>query len=283
MPGPLTQTQSRPSIGRTAALAPGLPEVCRLGLATRGGSRLRPADVEHALSRGVNYLNWCGHPDGLSQAVARLGAARKRFVIAVQFQARDRQEAAREFDRILRELATDYLDIATLYYVESDEEWRELTAPGGVRDYLEEQKRAGRLRLIGLTTHQRRLAASWARTGKLDMLMIRYNAAHRGAETDLFPVARQAGLPVVTFTALRWKALLRPTPDDPPGFQPPPAPEWYRFCLANPDIAVVLAAPSTRQELDEVLSLLDDWRPPADSEALRAHGDRVRRHAGAFP
>jgi len=182
-------------------------------------------------------------------------------------------------------LGTDYLDIATLYYVESEDEWRQLTASGGVWDYLQEQKRAGRLRLVGLTTHQRRLAASWAATGKLDMLMIRYNAAQRGAETDLFPVAHRLGLPVVTFTALRWKALLRPTPEDPPGFHPPPAPEWYRFCLAHPDIAVVLAAPATRRELDEVLTLLDDWRPPAaaDSEALRAHGDRVRRHAGAFP
>jgi predicted aldo/keto reductase-like oxidoreductase len=270
---------------RTVSLGPGLPDVCRLGLATRGGSRLRPAEVEHALSRGVNYLNWCGHPDGLSQAVARLGAARKRCILAVQFQARDREQAAREFHRILTELATDYLDIATLYYVESEDEWRQLTAAGGVWEYLEEQKRAGRLRLIGLTTHQRRLAASWASTGKLDLLMIRYNAAHRGAETDLFPIARRLGLPVVTFTALRWKALLRPTPDDPPEFQPPPAAECYRFCLANPDIAVVLAAPSTRPELDEVLALLDDWRPPApaDFDALRAHGDRVRRHAGAFP
>jgi predicted aldo/keto reductase-like oxidoreductase len=270
---------------RTVSLGPGLPDVCRLGLATRGGSQLKPADVEHALSRGVNYLNWCGHPDGLSRAVARLGAARRGLVIAAQFQARTRQQAPREFDRILKALGTDYLDIATLYYVESEDEWRQLTASGGVWDYLQEQKRAGRLRLVGLTTHQRRLAASWAGTGKLDMLMIRYNAAHRGAETDLFPVAHRLGLPVVTFTALRWKALLRPTPEDPPGFHPPPAPEWYRFCLAHPDIAVVLAAPATRRELDEVLTLLDDWRPPAaaDSEALRAHGDRVRRHAGAFP
>lgn len=270
---------------RTVRLAPGLPAVCRLGLATRGGSRLTPADVEQALARGVNYLNWCARPDGLSRAVASLGAARKQVVVAVQFQARDPAEAAREFDWILRELATDYLDVATLYYVESEREWRQLSAPGGVLEYLEEQKRLGRLRLIGVTSHQRKLAASWARSGRLDMLMIRYNAAHRGAEEDVFPVVCDLGIPVVTYTALRWKALLRATPEDPPGFRPPPAVEWYRFCLAHPAVSVTLTAPFNRGELDEVLALLEDWRAPRPEEwvVLEAHGDRVRRHAGGFP
>ena len=40
------------------------------------------------------------------------------------------------------------------------------------------------------------------------MLMIRYNAAHRGAESDVFPVTDALGTPVVTFTGLRWKDLM---------------------------------------------------------------------------
>ena len=61
--------------------------------------------------------------------------------------------------------------------------------------------------------------------------MIRYNAAHRGAEREVFPVTDALGLPVIAYTALRWGGLLRPTPDDPPGFVVPPAPAWYRFVL----------------------------------------------------
>ena len=34
-------------------------------------------------------------------------------------------------------------------------------------------------------------------------------------------------MPVVTYTGLRWGALLRGTPDDPPDFEPPGAPYWY--------------------------------------------------------
>jgi predicted aldo/keto reductase-like oxidoreductase len=266
---------------RTVVLAPFVPEVCRLGLATRGNTHLEPADVLRAVDRGVNYLNWCGHPDGLSTAVAGMGSARRQVVVAAQFQARSARDAKREFASMLDELKTDFIDVLTLYYVESQGEWDELIAPGGVWEYLAEQKRRGSLKMIGLTSHQRALAAQWAQSGKLDLLMIRYNAAHRGAERDVFPVTR---IPVVTFTGLRWKALLARTPDDPPDFAPPSAAECYRFCLAHPAVAVALAAPGNRNELDEDLALLDDWCAPEEHarESLLAHGERVRRNAGAF-
>ena len=89
----------------------------------------------------------------------------------------------------------------------------------------------------------------------------------RGAERDVFPVARERRIPVVTFTGLRWKGLLAATPEDPPGFTPPSAVECYRFCLANPAVAVALAAPGNRSELDQDLALLDDWRAQEDVSA----------------
>jgi hypothetical protein len=92
--------------------------------------------------------------------------------------------------------------------------------------------------------------------------MIRYNAAHRGAERDVFRVTDSLQMPIVAFTAQRWGALLAGTPDDPPGFIPPSAREWYRFALAHPSLSVVLMAPPNRQQLDEDLSLLEDWRSP---------------------
>jgi predicted aldo/keto reductase-like oxidoreductase len=269
---------------RSARLGSGLPPVRRLGLATRGGSRLQRRDVEHAIARGINYLNWCGHDDGLREAVAGLGRSRGDVVVALQLEARTAAKAARELARQLERLATGYVDVVTLYYVESQAEWDEIVAPGGALEYLERQKAEGVVRLVGLTTHQRKLAVAWGRTGKLDLLMVRYNAAHRGAEQDVFPAARELALPVVTFTGLRWRALLGPTPSDPDGFTPARAPDWYRFCLAHPGVTVALMAPGNRRELEENLTLLDDWRPPAEGEVerLRAHGDRVRRHAGAF-
>jgi aryl-alcohol dehydrogenase-like predicted oxidoreductase len=86
--------------------------------------------------------------------------------------------------------------------------------------------------------------------------MIRYNAAHRGAETEIFPMARRLGLPVIAYPALRWGALQRPTPSDPPGFVPPAAPLWHHFALQEPAVSVALAAPNSRAELETDLEVL---------------------------
>jgi predicted aldo/keto reductase-like oxidoreductase len=259
--------------------------VCRLGLATRGQGDLTAADVEFALGRGVNFLNWCGNSDGLSAAVAGLGARRPSVVVCVQFEARTAVDAGRELDTILQTLRTDYVDILTFYYVEAEAEWRQIIGPGGALEFCQRAREEGRVRMFGLTTHQRKLAAAWARSGLLDLLMIRYNAAHRGAEEDVFPTTVALGMPTVTYTALRWGALLQGTPDDPPGFVVPPAPAWYGFALQNPAATVVLMAPESRAELDEDLTVLEADGPLSEEEyqRLAEHGQRVRRHAGRFP
>ena len=260
--------------------------ICRLGLASRGNTSLSADDVEFALERGVNFLNWCGTPEnGMNRAIAGLGKRRQDVIVCAQFEARTAADAATELRDMLARLRTEYLDVLTFYYVEAREEWEETTAPGGALEFCKAAQRDGQVRLLGLTTHQRPLAATVAASGLLDCLMIRYNAAHRGAETEVFPVAVAHGLPIIAYTALRWGALLEPTPSDPRGFVVPRAPAWYRFVLQAPAVAVALAAPDNRAELEDDLATLEADGPlsPEEFERLAEHGQRVRRHAGSFP
>jgi aryl-alcohol dehydrogenase-like predicted oxidoreductase len=269
---------------RRPAAAFGKP-VCRLGLASHGETALTEDDVGHALDRGVNFLNWEGQEGAFSRAVAGLGRRREEAVVCVQLGARGAADAATELRGLLATLRTDYLDVVTFYYVETAAEWRQVTGPDGALAYCRAAQRDGVVRRLGMTTHQRRLAADAARSGLLDLLMIRYNAAHRGAEQEVFPVTGPLGMPVIAYTALRWGALLRPTPDDPPCFVVPRAPDWYRFVLQAPEVTVALMAPHSRAELDEDLTALDAEGPlsAADYERLAEHGRRARRHAGSFP
>jgi aryl-alcohol dehydrogenase-like predicted oxidoreductase len=265
--------------------------VCRLGLASRGRSGLVPDDVLHAIECGVNFLNWPGEADtpggadAFSDAVAALGPRRDAIVVCVQFGARTAAEAAGELRSILGTLGTEFIDVLTFYYVERPAEWRALIGPGGAMEYCRAAQRDGIVRLLGVTSHQRPLAAEIARSSGVDALMIRYNAAHRGAEHELFPVTDAMGIPVIAYTALRWGALLGPTPVDPPGFPVPRAPDWYRFVLQSRSVAVVLAAPQNRAELEEDLEVLGVPGPLTDLEYARLaeHGARVRRYAGRFP
>lgn len=265
--------------------------VCRLGLAARGDSELTAAELQLALERGVNFLNWPAHSEGpgvapeFAAAIAALGALRDEVVICVQLWAREANEAAGELRRTLDALRTDYVDVVTFYYVEHEHEWQQIIGPGGSLEYCRAAQADGVIRRIGLTSHQRPLAARMADSGLLDVLMIRYNAAHRGAESEIFSTTDARGIPVIAYTALRWRALMRATPDDPPGFRVPGAASWYRFALQHDSVSVVLAAPHDRAQLVADLAVLEVTGPlePTEYQLLAEHGARVRRHAGRFP
>ena len=130
---------------------PRLGTVCRLGLATRGNTHLEPDAVEHAIDRGINYLNWCGHADGMSAAVRRLGDRRRNVFVAVQMYAHTRDDAARELGAVLGELGTDYVDVVTFFYMESDDEWREITSADGAYGLLKIAQAEGKVHAIGVT------------------------------------------------------------------------------------------------------------------------------------
>src|SRR5438034_1838606 len=76
--------------------------VCRLGLASHGTTAITAEDVLHAVSRGVNFLNWSGFAEGrpddvaFPAAVASLGRDRDRVAACVQFAARTAADAAGE-------------------------------------------------------------------------------------------------------------------------------------------------------------------------------------------
>lgn len=276
---------------RVVQLHPDLPPVCRLGLASRGNTGLPAPAALDAFHRGIHYFNWAGEQDGMRDAIRHLVAAGRRdeLVVAAQIAAVTAADLERELAATLAALTLDRLDVLTFYYVQSADEWQSIRTQGAYAAAQQAQS-AGRIGLIGLTSHQRPLAAAIARDGETELLMIRYNAAHRGAESEIFPVTQPRRLPVIAYTCLRWGALIRPLPGDAQSptaaAPPPPTPvDCYRFALSHPAVSIALMAPDTPAELAENLRLLDDWRActPAEMERLRAHGDQVKATAGGFP
>jgi hypothetical protein len=74
--------------------------------------------------------------------------------------------------------------------------------------------------------------------------MIRYNAARRGAEQDIFPYVEKHRTNVINFTATRWRFLLRRPRSCPRDEIIPTAGMCYRFVLSNPHVNICLSAPT---------------------------------------
>jgi hypothetical protein len=95
--------------------------------------------------------------------------------------------------------------------------------------------------------------------------MIRYNAAHPGAEVDIFPKLPEGRHTVVAYTATCWRRLLK----RPKGWQGdvPTAGDCYRFCLSSPHVDVVLTGPKTVAQLRDNLAALEQGPLDADEMA----------------
>ena len=108
------------------------------------------------------------------------------------------------------------------------------------------------------------------------MLHVRYNAAHRGAEREVFPFLPAEGAPgVVSYTNTRWGDLLA-VRNMPAGQAPPRASDCYRFALSDPHVQVALCGPASDGQMKEALHALEAG--PLDQEELarlRLIGDHV--------
>ncbi|HEU0035966.1 MAG TPA: aldo/keto reductase [Kofleriaceae bacterium] len=242
--------------------------VFRLGLAANYG--IEEAGIRSAFERGINYVFVT--PRGAMTKPLRevLARDRERLVVAAGplvgwFGGSIRRSA----ERTLRKLGTDYLDIFQLTWLGVASAWNDRTL-----SELRHLKESGKVKALGVSIHDRERAGKLADDSPLDMLMIRYNAAHPGAERDIFPHLAKRQPSIVAYTATSWRKLLkRPRGWDGNVMS---AGDCYRFCLSSPHVDVVLTGPASAQQLDDNLAALAKG-PLTDDEQtwMRSFGAAV--------
>ena len=168
-----TNTIERRVLGRTGL------EVGRLGISSSYGV---PGDaLEQAFERGVNYIYWGSRRlASFGKGLKRLKPQRDRFVLVIQSYTRMASLMSWSLERALRELRFDHTDVLLLGM------WNKPVTPR-ILDAARELKRRGLARFLAVSTHQRTLVPSIAAGDDFDIVHFRYNAAHSGAEQDIFP------------------------------------------------------------------------------------------------
>jgi predicted aldo/keto reductase-like oxidoreductase len=186
---------------------------------------------------------------------------RDRLVLAAFTYAHNNFFTERMLRRGLKSAGLDHADVLILGYFSRRPSRR--LVDGALR-----MKEKELVRFIGLSSHNRKLLGELAKGGEFDVLHLRYNAAHRGAEKDIFPFLGGEKRPgTVAFTATRWGKLLDPK-KMPPGEKPPTAPDCYRFVLSNPAVDVCMSGAKTVDQMRENLSILDGG-PMSEEELAR--------------
>lgn len=148
--------------------------------------------LQLAFDHGVNCMDlYSPDPELRSRIGSVLHGRRGSFVIQAhlctvwqngQYKATRRiNEIRASFTDLLDRLETDYVDIGMIHYVDSVETWSEIVQ-GDVMKYVLEQKAAGSIRCIGLSSHNPAAALEAVENGLIDVLMFSVNPCY-----DLLP------------------------------------------------------------------------------------------------
>lgn len=243
----------------------------------------RPGEraVRRALDEGVNYL-FAFAVDTQINRVIRGMTAQERERIAIGVGGYNwlvwHPPLKASLENALRRLHTDYIDVFHYLGIIKRKHFS-----ARERDELAALRADPRVRAIAVSCHDRKLAGELAAGGDVDVLMIRYNAAHPGAERDVFPHVDAHGTGVVAYTATRWTYLLRRPRGWPPD-QPIATPgQCYRFVVSNPHVDVVLSAPRNEREiLDNIAEIRRGPLPDDELAFMRRFGAHVHDTAGWF-
>ena len=239
-------------------------------LVISGAFDLQPGSLRVAAERGVTTYFWEPAYAGLTRFLRGKRERVRSQVVTGTYHA-DERSIVKDVDRALRRLRRDTLDVFLLFWSRSDARLDEASV--AVMDAL---KRAGKVRAIGFSTHDRALATRALDRAPWDVVMTRHSAAHPGIEDGFLAHARARGAGVLTFTALCYGRMLQ-------GEGAPSAQDCYRYSLAQDGVTATISAPRRHRELVENLAVLDAGPlAEADVARVRAFGAGVRVESQRF-
>lgn len=165
--------------------------VSEIGL---GGEWLEKQDQEAVTAiiraceaEGINILDcWMSNPDVRTHIGNAIEGHRENWIIQGHIgstwqdgqyvRTRDVDQCRAAFEDLLARFKTDYIDLGMIHYCDSEEDY-EAVMNGPFIDYVKELKAAGKIRHIGVSSHNPEIAAKFAASGIVEMMLFSVNPA----------------------------------------------------------------------------------------------------------
>lgn len=174
------------TLGRTGL------KVSEIGMGCEGfaGNECRNARCffDIAEEMGINYFDLYTSDPKVRESVGdALEGRREKFIIQSHIcsvwkdgqykRSREIKEVKEAFEDSLSLLRTDYIDVGMIHYVDAMEDWK-IVADGPVLQYVKELKDAGKIRHIGLSSHNPQVALAAVESGYIEVLMFSVNPCY---------------------------------------------------------------------------------------------------------
>lgn len=146
------------------------------------------ADFDFAIGHGVNFIDiYSPNPELRTNIGAALEGRRGDFVIqghlcttwenGQYLRTRDPEKTLASFDLQLQQLRTDCLDIGMIHYVDAEADFHRVFG-GEIIRIAQRLREEGRIRHIGISSHNPAVARMAVETGLVDVLMFSVNPCY---------------------------------------------------------------------------------------------------------
>ena len=143
--------------------------------------------IRYASAKGINIIDcWMADPKSRNIIGEAIKDNRSEWIVQGHIgsvykdgqytKTRDMTYVPGAFEDLLTRLQTDYVDLGMIHFVDSEEEWDWIQTSDYLK-YIMEQKAAGRVRHIGMSSHNPKVAIKAARSGYIEMILFSINPA----------------------------------------------------------------------------------------------------------
>lgn len=191
---------------------------------------------------------------------------------------RDVDTARMGFEDMLQRLGTDYIEVGMMHIFDKMEDWDALEATAKPYwDYVQQLKAEGKIKHIGMSTHNAQVALAAAKSGKVEVIMFSINPAFDRVSYDksiwdtnsyhsmlagidpvrveFYDYCAQHGIGVTVMKAFGGGGRLLDAKKSPMGVAFTPV-QCIAYCLAKPCIGSVLCGAGNIEELKSDLEYL---------------------------
>ena len=259
--------------------------------------------IHYAEEKGINILDcWMSNPTVRTNIGKAICGRREKWIIQGHIgstwqngqyvRSRNIDQAKAAFEDLLERFQTDYIDLGMIHYVDAADDWNEIVN-GPFLKYVYDLKAQGRIKHIGLSTHNPEIAKLAIESGIIEMLLFSVNPAfdmlpvNGDAEVyfgddfstavngisperiELYKLCEQKGVGITVMKGYAGGRLFDEK-RSPFGVKLSPV-QCLHYCLTRPAVSSVMVGFSTTQHVDEAVSYETASEEARDYASALAH------------
>jgi len=199
--------------------------------------------VKRCLEHGITFIDTA---NAYTTSEERIGKAilgqRDKVILATKSTARNSEEINSHLQLSLKQLSVEHIDLYQFHNVSDFNTLEAILEPGGPIDFVEKAKSEGKIRHIGISSHQIDVAKEAVRSDRFETILFPFNFITCEAADELLPLARKHDVGFIAMKPLAGGML------DNIGIA-------FKFLFQFPDIVVIPGIEKIK-EIDEIVDLI---------------------------